>query len=291
MAIAKQCIGFLCKHVTEPVQRKIISPPGNVAVIRMEGVIGQTGRFSKGGLTSKDYAFLIKKAFSIGNLKAVALVINSPGGSPVQSALIAREIRYHAEAKKVPVLAFIEDVGASGGYWLACAGDEIFAMDASIVGSIGVIAAGFGFQELIEKHGIERRVHTSGKSKALLDPFQPEKPADVKLLKAAQEDIYAGFVEYVKERRGDKLIGKETEMFSGAIFSGKKAHELGLIDELGDLYSECRTRFGEKVEFKTLIPAKGFLERKMGMSALSPNVWADAIIDALQHRLAQLKLY
>ena len=285
----KRCIGFFCK-VADPVKKKIISPPGNVAVIRLEGVIGQTGRFSKGGLTAKDYAPLIKKAFTLGNLKAVAVVVNSPGGSPVQSALLAREIRYQAEQAKedIPVLSFIEDVGASGGYWLACAGDEMFAMDASIVGSIGVIAAGFGFQELIEKHGIERRVYTSGKSKALLDPFQPEKPADVKTLKAAQSDVYEGFVDYVKERRGDKLNGKESELFSGTIYSGRKAHELGLVDGLNDYQTECRARFGDKVEFKTLIISKGFIAGKLGMFA--PNVWADALLDAIQNRLSHIKL-
>ena len=279
----------MCK-VAEPVQKKIISPPGNVAVIRLEGVIGQTGRFSKGGLTAKDYADLISKAFTLGNLKAVAIIINSPGGSPVQSALIAREIRHQAEKAKedIPVLTFIEDVGASGGYWLACAGDEIFAMDASIVGSIGVIAAGFGFQDLIEKHGIERRVYTSGKSKALLDPFQPEKPADVKTLKAAQTDVYDGFVEYVKDRRGDKLTGKESELFSGAIYSGRKALELGLVDALSDYRTECRTRFGNKVQFITLEQSKGFIAGKLGM--LSPNIWADAVIDAVQNRLSHIKL-
>ncbi len=289
MSIKKRCVGFLCK-VVEPVQKKIISPPGNIAVIRLEGVIGQTGRFSKGGLTGKDYAGLISKAFTLGNLKAVAVVINSPGGSPVQSALIAREIRHQAEQAKedIPVLTFIEDVGASGGYWLACAGDEIFAMDASIVGSIGVIAAGFGFQELIEKHGIERRVYTSGKSKALLDPFQPEKPADVKTLKAAQTDVYDGFVEYVKDRRGDKLTGKDAELFSGTIYSGRKAHELGLVDGLNDYRTECRTRFGNKVQFITLEQSKGFIAGKLGM--LSPNIWADAVIDAVQNRLSAIKL-
>lgn len=286
----QRCIGFLCK-VAEPVQRRIISPPGTIAVIRLEGVIGQTGRFSKNGLTIKDYAPLIKKAFSLSHLKAVVLAINSPGGSPVQSDLIAREIRHYAQKSEVPVLAFIEDLGASGGYWLACAGDEVFAMDASIVGSIGVVAAGFGFQEFIEKHGIERRIHTSGKSKALLDPFQPEKPADVKTLKAVQGDVYEGFVRYVKERRGEKLQGKDSELFSGTIFSGRQAAELGLVDGLNDMHNECRERFGEDIVFKTLSPAKGFLARKMGMDALSPTVWADAIIDALQHRLAMQRFF
>ena len=288
MGVGKRCIGFLCK-VAEPVQTKIISPPGNVAIIRLEGVIGQTGRFSKGGLTLKDYAPLIKKAFSLGHLKAVALVINSPGGSPVQSALIAKEIRYWAKKKETPVLAFIEDCGASGGYWLACAGDEIYAMPSSIVGSIGVIAAGFGFHEMIEKYGIERRVYTSGKSKALLDPFQPEKPADVKVLEAAQADVYEDFVDYVKECRGEKLVGKESELFSGTIFSGKKAAELGLVDGLDDVHSKCRELYGEKVEFKTLVLAKGFFERKLGMDAFSPNRWAAAMADALQERVGGVR--
>lgn len=279
----------MCK-IAEPVQKKIISPPGNIAVIHLEGVIGQTGRFSKGGLTSKNYADLISKAFKIGHLRAVVIVINSPGGSPVQSALIAREIRHQAELAKedIPVLAFIEDVGASGGYWLACAGDEIFAMDASIVGSIGVIAAGFGFHELIGKHGIERRVYTSGKSKALLDPFQPEKAADVKTLKAAQTDVYDHFIEYVKVRRGKKLKGKDSELFSGTIYSGRKALELGLVDGLNDYRSECRERFGSKIQFVTLEKSKGFFAGKLGM--LSPNIWADAVMDALQNRLSHIRL-
>ena len=289
MSIKKRCVGFLCK-IAEPVKTKVIAPPGNVAVIRLEGVIGQTGRFSKGGLTLKEYAPLIRKAFSIGSLKAVALVINSPGGSPVQSALLAKEIRYQAKKADVPVLAFIEDCGASGGYWLACAGDEVYAMPSSIVGSIGVIAAGFGFSDLIEKHGIERRVYTSGKSKALLDPFQPEKPADVKTLKAAQADVYEDFVEYVKECRGDKLTGKDSELFSGAIYSGKKAVELGLVDDLSDLHSKCRELYGEKVEFKTLVLAKGFISGKLGMSALSPNAWASAVMDVLQERFSGVRL-
>lgn len=288
MSIKKRCIGFLCK-VAEPVQKKIISPPGNIAVIRFEGVIGQTGRFNKGGVTEKVYLPLIKKAFALSHLKAVALVINSPGGSPVQSDLIARAIRREAAEKEVPVLGFIEDVGASGGYWLACAADEVYAMPASIVGSIGVIAAGFGLQGLIEKYGVERRVYSSGKSKALLDPFQPEKPADVKILKAAQEDVYAGFVDYVKDRRGEKLQGKESELFSGAIYSGVKAQALGLVDGLNDLQTECYERFGNKVEFKTLVTAKGFLERKMGLGMQSPQAWAEALVDAVVTRLGDVK--
>lgn len=289
--VAKRCVGFLCK-VAEPVKKKLISPPGNVVVIRMEGVIGaQASRLSKGGITAKDYVPLIKKAFRISNLKAVAIVINSPGGSPVQSAVIAREIRHCAETAKedIPVLTFIEDVGASGGYWLACAGDEVFAMPASIVGSIGVIAAGFGFHELIEKHGVERRVYTSGKSKALLDPFQPEKPADVKTLKAIQGDIYEQFVDYVKTCRGKKIKkAKESELFSGSIFSGSKAQELGLVDGLNDYRSECRTRFGDKVEFITLQISKGFIAGKLGM--LSPQLWADALVDTIEQRFGQLRL-
>ncbi len=286
MSIPKRCVGFLCK-IAEPVKKKLISPPGNIAVIRMEGVIGQTGRFSKGGLTAQELSPLIQKAFTLGHLKAVAVVINSPGGSPVQSALIAKELRYEAQKAEVPLLTFIEDIGASGGYWLACAGDEIFAMDASIVGSIGVIAAGFGFTDLIEKYGIERRVYTTGKSKALLDPFQPEKPADVKTLKAAQTDVYDGFVEYVKSRRGNKLNGAEDDLFSGTIYSGVKAKALGLVDGLTDYKTECRARFGDKVEFKTLKISKGFFAGKLGID--QTITLADALVDAVEAKLTQLK--
>jgi len=172
-----------------------------VSVVRLAGVIGMAGPL-RSGLTLHHVAPVLERAFQISRLAAVALVINSPGGSPVQSALIARRIRALADEKKVPVLAFVEDVAASGGYWLACAADEIYADENSIVGSIGVISAGFGFQDLIARHGIERRVHTAGERKVLLDPFQPEDPGDLERLKAIQVEIHESFKEMVRSRRG-----------------------------------------------------------------------------------------
>ena len=280
-------INFCCNKVCKPITKRLLSPPPVVAVIPLQGVIGSMGKLRGEGLNAESLEAPIKKAFEISRLQAVVLEINSPGGSPVQSALIYNLIRYHAAKKDVPVLAFIEDVGASGGYWLACAGDEVFAMEASIVGSIGVVAAGFGFQQFIEKHGIERRVYTQGKSKSMLDPFLPEKPEDVKQLKAAQADVFASFKNLVKERRGDKLTAKPTEIFTGAIWSGVKAKKLGLVDELGDMRSVCRERFGDEIEFKSFKASKGFVSKKLGM--LSPQAWADTIVDTASERLLWMR--
>lgn len=274
---------FCCRTFCVPLKEKLLSPPPAVAVIPLSGVIGAKGKLRGDGLTADGVSDMIEKAFKTPRLKAVALAIDSPGGSPVQSALIARRIREEAAKKNVPVYAFIEDLGASGGYWLACAGDEIYAMEASIVGSIGVVAAGFGFTEFINKHGIERRVYTQGKNKAMLDPFLPEKPEDVKQLKDAQKEVHDHFIAWVKERRGDKLTAKDSELFTGAIWSGISAKKHGLVDELGDMRTVCREKFGEKVQFKSFKESKGFLSRKFGL--MSPRGWADAVMDAVSERL------
>ena len=216
-----------------------------VAVLRLQGIIAAGGRGA--ALNDASLAPLIEKAFRRGKPKAVALVINSPGGSPTQSSLIAARIRRLAEEKDVPVYAFVEDVAASGGYWLAAAADEIWADENSIVGSIGVISAGFGFQEFISRYGIERRVHTAGKSKSMLDPFQPEKPADVKRLKQLQEQIHVAFIDHVKRRRNGKLA--EGDLFTGEIWVGPKAQEVGLIDGVGHLVPKMKDVFGDKVRF------------------------------------------
>lgn len=196
-----------------------------VAVIRLQGPIANSGR----GLDDVSLAPVIEKAFSRGKPKAVALQINSPGGSPVQSSLIAARIRRLADEKKVPVYAFVEDVAASGGYWLACAADEIYLDEGSIAGSIGVISAGFGFDGIISNYGVERRVHTAGKSKSLLDPFKPEKPEDVARLKGWLDQMHEVFIDYVKGRRGVKLA-EEPDLFTGDVWIGRKAVELGLAD-------------------------------------------------------------
>ncbi len=217
-----------------------------VCVVRLSGVIGQVSPF-RPGLSLETVAPLLERAFARKDLAAVVLAINSPGGSPVQSALIAKRIRDLAEEKKLPVIAFCEDVAASGGYYLACAADEIFADESSILGSIGVVYSSFGLHSFIERHGIERRLHTAGDRKVLLDPFSPEREDGVVHLKAIQAEIHESFKAMVRARRGVKLKGPEDELFSGAFWAGQRALAFGLIDEIGDLRGVLRARFGETV--------------------------------------------
>lgn len=257
-----------------------------VAVIRLAGVIGADGGVRRRGLSLESLAPAIERAFSLKRLVAVALVINSPGGSPVQSDLIARRIRDLADEKGVPVIAFCEDAAASGGYWLACAADEIFAMPGSIVGSIGVVSAGFGFVDAIAKLGVERRVHTAGESKAILDPFRPEKDEDLTVLKRIQEDLHGQFKDWVSGRRGDKLNEGE-DLFTGAFWTGREAIPLGLVDGLGDPRSLLRARFGEKVRFRATVRPKGRLQRLFGMGADMDTARAvESVIDTLDDKAA-----
>ncbi|WP_422048711.1 S49 family peptidase [Shimia sp.] len=231
--------------------------PPVVAVIRLQGAIAAGTR---GQLNDATLAPVIEKAFSKGKPAAVALEINSPGGSPVQSALIGSRIRRLAEEKGIPVIAFVEDVAASGGYWLAAAADEIYADDSSVVGSIGVISAGFGANVFLSRQGFERRVHTAGKSKSMMDPFRPEKPEDVARLKQMLEQIHENFIEHVKTRRGSKLAD-EPDLYTGEIWIGRKAKEVGLIDEIGHLVPVLKTRFGEKVKFRRYGVKRSVLQR------------------------------
>ncbi len=235
-----------------------------VSVIRLEGVIGGSGRFGA-SLTDTALAPLIEKAFK-GKPSAVALAINSPGGSPVQSSLIAARIRRLADEKSVPVHAFCEDVAASGGYWLATAADEIWADASSILGSIGVIYAGFGFPDLIAKHGIERRVYTAGEDKSILDPFRPEKDSDIARLKSLQSVIHENFIAQVKARRGAKLADRD--LFTGDIFLGPEAVEAGLADGIGHLVPKMKELYGDKVRFSVQKPKRGLL-RRLGAQAAS----------------------
>jgi serine protease SohB len=216
-----------------------------VAVLRLNGTISP-GR----GPTLNDAALapLIEKAFRRGRPRAVALVINSPGGSPAQSSLIAARIRRLSEERQVPVYAFVEDVAASGGYWLATAADEIWADETSIIGSIGVVSAGFGFQDFIARHGIERRVHTAGSSKAMLDPFRPEREEDVARLKDIQEQLHARFIAQVRRRRGAKLVESD-QLFTGDIWAGEAAVRLGLADGIGHLVPKMQELFGKQIRF------------------------------------------
>ncbi|MFU8825177.1 S49 family peptidase [Yoonia sp.] len=233
-----------------------VKSPPFVAVIRLQGAIANSGR----GLDSPSLGPVIEKAFSKGKPAAVALEINCPGGSPVQSSLIASHIRRLADENKVPVFAFVEDVAASGGYWLACAADEIFIDSCSLTGSIGVISAGFGAHQAIDKVGIERRVHTAGKSKSLMDPFKPEKPEDVAKLKGWLEDLHATFISYVKSRRGPKLTD-DPDLFTGEVYIGQKGIEVGLVDAIGHMVPVMKARFGDKVRFRRYGQKRSILSR------------------------------
>ena len=248
-----------------------------VSVLRLAGIIGRVGPVRGGNISLASMEKAIDRAFAPKRLAAVALSVNSPGGSPVQSALIARRIRARAEERGVPVLAFAEDVAASGGYWLACAADEIFADENSIVGSIGVIAAGFGFADLIARHGVERRVHTAGARKGMLDPFRPENPEEVERLRAVQRDMHESFVSHVRERRGRRLRAEDEILFSGEFWSGRKAIELGLVDGLGDLRGVLRDRFGAGVRIRPVAVRRG-LRRRLGLGVLdtAPAIGIDA---------------
>ncbi|AWK87472.1 S49 family peptidase [Azospirillum thermophilum] len=231
-----------------------------VSVLPLSGAIGDFGPLRR-SLTFARLAPLIERAFAPKRQAAVALIVNSPGGSPVQSALIAKRIRDLSEEKKVPVFAFCEDVAASGGYWLACAADEIWADESSIVGSIGVVSSGFGLQELIARHGIERRLYTAGDRKVLLDPFLPERADGVEHLKALQAEVHESFKAMVRARRGARLAGPEEELFSGAFWAGRRAKALGLIDGIGDARTVLRGRFGEKVRLRVVHEEQGLLRR------------------------------
>jgi signal peptide peptidase SppA len=234
-----------------------------VPVVRLSGVIGAVTPL-RPGMSLAGVARTLERAFATRNAKAVALVINSPGGSPVQSRQIYLRIRQLAAEKKLPVLVFVEDVAASGGYMLACAGDEIFCDPSSILGSIGVVGGTFGFQELIRKIGVERRLYTAGAHKAMLDPFLPENPDDVARVKALQREIHAIFIALVKQSRGDRLKGADDVLFTGEYWAGETSVSLGLADTIGDLRSILRARYGDKVLTPVIAPATGMLSGLLG---------------------------
>ena len=219
-----------------------------ISVVKLTGIIGSAG-IGRRGMTSIDLEVPLRRAFNMRGVDAVALRINSPGGSPVQSALIAERIRQYSEDKDIPVFAFVEDLAASGGYWLACAADEIYVNSMSIVGSIGVISATFGFTDLLEKIGVERRVYSQGKNKNMLDPFSAEDPRDVKRLELIQEDIHKNFISYVKDRRGQKLKGTKEVLFNGDIWTGRQAVSKGLVDNIGEMKGTMIEKFGDKTKF------------------------------------------
>jgi signal peptide peptidase SppA len=234
-----------------------------VPVVRLSGVIGAVTPL-RPGMTLATVARVLERAFSMRNAKAVALVINSPGGSPVQSRQIYLRIKQLAAEKKLPVLVFVEDVAASGGYMIACAGDEIICDPSSILGSIGVVGGSFGFQEAIKRLGIERRLYTAGAHKAMLDPFLPENPDDVAKLKALQREIHQIFIALVKESRGARLKGSDDTLFTGEYWAGESSIALGLADSIGDLRSTLRARFGEKVLTPVIAQPTGLLSGLLG---------------------------
>ena len=267
-----------------------------VPVVRLGGVIGMSAPL-RPGLSIAGVARVLERAFSVRRARAVALVINSPGGSAVQSHLIYRRIRQLAEERDLPVFAFVEDVAASGGYMLACAADEIICDEASIVGSIGVIGASFGFTEAMRKLGIERRIYTAGTHKSSLDPFLPEDPEDVRRLKALQLDVHRTFIALVRERRGARLAGDDDALFSGEYWVAGTAREFGLVDGLGDIRSTLRERFGAKVAMPVIAPERSlFGRRALGAASLAPGAQvsdlapeiaaalADGIISTLEAR-------
>jgi serine protease SohB len=259
-----------------------------VPVVRLSGVIGVTTPL-RPGLMLSSVVRTLERAFSVRNARAVALIVNSPGGSPAQSHLIFRRIRQLAEEKKLPVIAFVEDVGASGGYMLSCAADEIICDPFSIVGSIGVVGGSFGFPKLMEKLGVERRLYTAGERKVMLDPFLPEKPEDVKRIKAIQKEIHEQFIALVKERRGTRLKGAEKTLFSGEFWTAQVAIDFGLADRLGDLCSTLRQRYGDKVRMPVITAERGLLGRWIpGLSSLQALTrrpgFADEVISALEAR-------
>ncbi len=264
-----------------------------VPVVRLSGIIGVSSPL-RPGLTLSGIARTLDRAFAVPNASTVALVINSPGGSPVQSHLIFRRIRELAAEKNRRVIAFVEDAAASGGYMIACAADEIIADPHSIVGSIGVVGGTFGFDKLIGKIGVERRLYTSGDHKAMLDPFLPENPDDVERLKKLQRQIHDSFIALVKSRRGGKLTGPENDLFSGEYWTGSRGLELGLVDGIGDLRGVLRQRFGDKLVMPLISAERGWLGRRVagvaggdllaGMPGGLAAGFADDLISALEAR-------
>ena len=248
--------------------------------IKLNGVIGNVGKF-KQGIDFAGQEEIIRKAFSIKKAPAIAISINSPGGSPVQSHLIHDFIRSQAKKNKKKVIIFAEDVAASGGYLIACAGDEIYANQSSIVGSIGVIYSSFGFKDLINKIGVQRRVYTAGKNKSTLDPFMDEKKEDIERLKNIQLDLHKDFIDVVEESRKEKLNKNSgIELFSGEFWAGKKAKELGLIDGIGNADQILREKYGDDLEIKKFGKSKGWLSKKLASS----ESYTDKVISVLEER-------
>ena len=262
--------------------KRFFSKNIQIPTLRLSGIISSQSSITSSGLSINNLDKLIERLFLDKKSPAVALIINSPGGSPTQSSLIAKKIINLSKEKNKKVIAFVEDVAASGGYWLACAADEIYIDQNSVIGSIGVISPGFGFVDLIKKVGIERRVYTSGKSKSFLDPFKEEKKEDIDKLKDIQEQIHDNFINYVKERRSSKLDqSKFDDIFSGLFWVGNKAIELGLADGIGSINQVLEKKFGKKIKIKMINQKKSFLQRRLSSSILN----SDEILNKIEEKL------
>lgn len=256
-----------------------------IAVLRLSGIIGKVSSV-KSGLSIESLNELIDKAFEIKNLKALCLTINSPGGSPVQSELISKRIRSLAGEKKIPIYSFVEDVAASGRYWLACIGDQIYASKSSIIGSIGVVSAGFGFPVAINKLGVERRVYAEGKNKSILDPFQPVQEEDIEIIKHIQKQIHGHFIDYVKERRIGKLTQEDDILFNGAFWSGETAVDFGLIDGIDDMYSFIKQKYGD-VTIKYISAKQSWLKKRVGIVRQDfMQEFSDTLIESVENKIS-----
>ena len=282
----------LTDRVMEWIPARLRRGAAVVPVVRLSGLIGAVTPL-RPGMSLAGVARTLERAFSMKNAKAVALVINSPGGSPVQSRQIYLRIRHLAAEKKLPVLVFVEDVAASGGYMIACAGDEIFCDPSSIMGSIGVVGGTFGFQELIKRIGVERRLYTAGEHKGMLDPFLPENPDDVTRIKTIQREIHALFIALVKQSRGARLKATDDVLFTGEYWAGETSVSLGLADAVGDLRSTLRARYGDKVVTPVVAPSTGLLSGLLGRKSAGAGTLAsldgftglpDELISALESR-------
>ena len=245
---------------------KIFTPKPVVSVLSLSGIIGKAGVGKGSGMTFLNMRQNIEDAFNVSKAQAVCLLIDSPGGSPVQSEMIASRIIELSKEKEIPVYSFVQDIAASGGYWLACAGEEIYASKSSIVGSIGVISAGFGFTDAIAKLGIERRVISQGKNKSVLDPFKPTQKKDVEIINKLQKQVHQHFIDHVKTRRPGKLTQDDNILFNGDFWSGEIARDFGLIDGIGNMYQVMKERFGPKVKFEYITAKESWLKKRLGLN-------------------------
>jgi signal peptide peptidase SppA len=274
--LKKSCpASFICKII-----KKITKKDDQIAVVNLSGVIGSVSKFDK-GINIDNVNPLLEKAFKK-KFKAVAINVNSPGGSPVQSELIFKRIRELSKENDIPVFTFAQDVAASGGYFILCAGDEVFAHDSSIIGSIGVISSGFGFEEAIKKIGVTRRIYTEGKNKAVMDPFSPEDKDNIKILKDVQKDIFNNFKNIVKTARKDKITQKDDKIFTGAFWSGTQSEKIGLVDKIGDMREVMKEKFNKNIKFSVIEQKKKGIVKDLLSSKIDIS---DNLIDKIFEKI------